>query len=585
METGDDMDDARHRRSLAITLIAIGISACAHGGDSAATATPRTIASATAPASSAPIPRSAPPEIERIAEGARLSEGLGDLHREVTTRSAEAQAYFDQGLRLTFAFNHDEAARSFARAAVIDPTCAMCFWGASFTLGPNYNVPMLPDRAAAAWAALTAARDSLEGKTAVERDLVAALARRYPGPEYLDPVAMQPHAEAFANAMREVAARHPDDDDVQVLFAEALMDLRPWKLWTAAGEPEPGTMEIVTTLETVLARSASHPGANHYYIHAVEASRDPARAVMAADRLGSMMPNAGHLVHMPAHIYQRVGRYSDASRANREAIESDRRYLASTTPPGYYPMYVAHNQGFLAYSASMEGRRAEALAAARDSARAMPGELVCSMPGFDFFLAGPLFVMVRFGMWDELLAESEPHEHHPVHRALYHHARGMALASRGRETEAQADLEAIRTIAATVPEDLLTGVNSGRTVLALAAKILEARIAEQRRAPEAIALYEQAVALEDSLAYNEPADWFYPVRHYLGAVLLDRRRPREAAAVYRADLERNPENGWALFGLSRALRADRKRAEAAVVQARFERAFANADITLERSAY
>ncbi len=559
-------------------IIALG-QGCAHGGG-------EEVADARAAVVTAPpAPPPVPAEVARLAEGATLLEGLGEHHRAVTTRSPEAQAFFDQGLRLVFAFNHDEAARSFARAAAIDPSCAMCYWGASLTLGPNYNVPMLPDRAAAAWAALNAANAVLDGKPAVERALVEALGRRYGGPEYLEPAAMQPFSEAFAAAMRDVARAYPADDDVQVLYAEAMMNLRPWQLWSAAGEPAPGTEEIITTLETVLARNPAHPGANHYYIPAVEASRDPGRAVASAERLGGMMPGAGHLVHMPAHVYQRVGRYADASSANRGAIASDRRYIEAATPRGYYPMYLAHNEGFLAFSSSMQGRRDESLAAARASATTMPRDLVCGMPGFDFFLGMPFLVMVRFGMWDEILAEPAPEERYTILRAFYHHARGMAYASTGKLREAEAELAAIRTIGAGLPEDLLAGLSPARDIVALAGKMVEARIAEKRRRPEAVHLYEEAVALEDGLAYAEPADWFYPVRHYLGALLLDRRRPRDAEAVFRADLERNPENGWALFGLARALRADRRADEAAEVEARFRRAFEGADVTLERSAY
>jgi tetratricopeptide (TPR) repeat protein len=521
-----------------------------------------------------------------LAEGATLLPDLGTLHREVTTASPEAQAFFDQGLRLTYGFNHDEAARSFARGGAIDPSCAMCFWGAAYTLGPNYNIPMLPDRSAAAWDALERARTAIAGGagTPAERALIEALARRYAGPAYLDPPAMQPHVEAYASAMREVARAFPDDLDVQVLAAEAAMNVRPWRLWEVDGSAAPGTDEIVATLESVLARDATHPGANHYYIHAIEASPTPERAVPSADRLAALMPGAGHVVHMPAHIYQRVGRYRDASAANLAAIDADRRYLAAVTPPGYYPFYLAHNYGFLAYSASMEGRSAEALDASRRSAESMPRDVVCGMPGMDFFLSEPLLVMVRFGKWDELLAEPAPIERHAVHFALFHHARGMALAARDRIGEARRDLETVERLSRELPEDLLAGLNAGRTVLELAAKVLEARIAERTASAEAIGLWEQAVAIEDRLAYNEPADWFYPTRHYLGAALLDAGRAADAEAIYRADLERNPANGWSLFGLARAQRAQRRARDAAATERQLREAWARADIALERSA-
>ena len=522
--------------------------------------------------------------LEGLAEGAILFDDLGEHHREITTRSPEAQAFFDQGLRLTYGFNHDEAARAFARAGELDPQCAMCFWGAAYVLGPNYNVPMLPDRAAAAWDALQRARAAAPRATPVEQALIEALARRYAGPEYLEPEAMQPHVEAYADAMRQVATRFPDDPDVLALAAEAAMNVRPWKLWDAEGDPAPGTEAIVATLERALSIDPDHPGANHYFIHAIEASRDPGRALPSAERLPRLMPGAGHTVHMPAHIFQRVGRYADASAANRAAIEADRRYLARVTPPGYYPMYLAHNHGFLAYSASMEGRAEESLAASRESASTMPMDLVCTMPGMDFFMTEPLLVLVRFGRWDELLAEPEPHAHHPVHAALYRHARGMALASSGRTDEARRELAELDRIRGEIPEDLLTGLNEGRLVLELAAKVLEARIAE-RAGEDSIPLWEQAVALEDRLSYNEPADWFYPTRHFLGAALLDAGRAADAERVFREDLEKNPENGWALFGLTQALGAQRGRArEAAAARERFQRVWARADVQLQRSA-
>jgi tetratricopeptide (TPR) repeat protein len=452
-------------------------------------------------------------------------------------------------------------------------------------MGPNYNIPMLPDRAAAAWDALQRAQKAAPGASAVEQALVAALATRYSGPEYVEPVAMQAYNEAYAAAMREVANQFPEDLDVQVLFAEAMMNVNPWKLWSSAGEPAPGTAEIVSTLETVLAKAPAHPGANHYYIHAIEASKQPEKAEAAADRLGSLVPGAGHIVHMPAHIYQRVGRYADASEANRRAVEADLRYLEFVEPPGYYPMYLAHNYGFLAYSASMEGRSAEAIDASRKSADQMPRDMVCGMPGMDFFTSEPLLVLVRFGRWEQLLAEPKPDPKYQVLTALWHHAHGMALAATGKIDEAKVDLAAIQDIAKTIPDELLTGLNAGRAVLELAAKVLEARIAEAEKSSDAIVLWEAAVSLEDQLAYNEPADWFYPTRHYLGAALLDAGNPKAAIAVYEADLGRNPRNGWALFGLWQAQVAAKQNAQAKQTKAKFDEAWSRADIELTRTAY
>lgn len=535
-------------------------------------------------------PQAQPWTLDGLAEGAQLLGDLGQVERKVTTQSAEAQAFFDQGLALAYGFNHDEAARSFAHAAALDPGCALCFWGIAYTLGPNYNVPMLPERAQAAWQAIQAAQAAAASATPIEQGLIGALAKRFKGPAWLDPAAMAPLNLAYAEAMREVAKRYPEDHDVQVLFAEALMNLNPWKLWTPQGEPAEGTARIVSTLEFVLARDPRHAGANHFYIHAVEASKTPERALPSADRLASLIPGAGHIVHMPAHIYQRVGRYADASKANQRAAEVDQAYLARVTPPGYYAMYTAHNYGFLAYSASMEGKSAEALEASRKSAQNMPRDLVCGMPGMDFFLSEPLLVMVRFGRWEELLEEPEPEAKYPVLVGLWHHGRGMALAATGEAEQAKAEAQAIRNIAAGVPPELVADMNSAQAVLELAAKVVDARAAEALKDPSAIALWEAAVAMEDGLSYAEPADWFYPTRHYLGSALLDAGNAAAAEAVFRADLERNPHNGWALFGLSQALLAqaaqspEKKKAFKEADKA-FKRAWKNADIKLERAAF
>lgn len=520
-----------------------------------------------------------------LARTAVLLPDLGTHHRGVTVKTPEAQAYFDQGLRLLYAFNHDEATRSFAKAAALDPECAMCWWGAAITLGPNYNVPMLPERSVMAWEALQKALAAAPRGTPVERALVSALAKRYKGPEPVDPAGMKPYSEAYAAAMREVARQFPDDDDVQVLFAEALMNLDPWQLWALDGTPGRHTPEIVGTLETVLARSPGHPGANHYYIHAVEASKNPEKGVPSADRLAGLMPGAGHVVHMPAHIYQRVGRYADASEHNRRAAEADLATMARVEPWGYYAMYLGHNYGFLAFSASMEGRSEESLQAARDAAKALPPGMMDMMPGMDFLAAAPIFAMVRFGKFDEMLAEPRPDPQYQVLTALWLHGHGMALAAKGRFDEAQEDLRGLRRIMETVKPGLRAGNNPATDVMEVAARVLEARIAEKQGKPEARAMWEAAVAKADKLAYSEPNDWFYPVRHYQGQALLTARKYAEAEAVYREDLARNPENGWALFGLLKALRAQNEKKEAAAVEARLEKAWARADMPLTTTAF
>jgi tetratricopeptide (TPR) repeat protein len=522
--------------------------------------------------------------LSSLAEGAVLFDSLGSHHRPVTTASREAQAFFDQGLRLTYGFNHDEAARSFAPPAQLDPSCAMCFWGVALVMGPNYNVPMLPDRAAVAWEGVQRAQALASRTTPVEQALIGALARRYGGPEPRPPPAMKPFNEAYAAAMRDVARRFPADDDVQVLFAESLMDLNPWKLWTLEGEPAPGTEELVSRLEVVLARAPEHPGANHYYIHAVEASAQPERALPSARRLAGLMPGAGHVVHMPAHIYQRVGMYAEASESNRRAVVADEAYLRQVEPIGYYPMYLAHNWGFLAFSASMEGRSEETLRAARESARVLAPEMLETMPGMDFFVSEPLLAMVRFGRYDELLDEPRPDAKYPVHLGLWLHAHGLALAARGRLDEARAEHAELTKLASQVPPELTAGNNSARDVLGVAARVLEASIAERQGRPDALARWDAAVRAADRLAYSEPNDWFYPVRHFQGAALLDARRWKEAEAVYREDLRRNPRNGWALFGLAQALEGQGRDAEATQARQQFQKAWANADFRLTRTA-
>ena len=553
--------------------------ACA-GGSSAPPPT-----AATTAAKAPPPPLAVPGTVLALAQGAQLFDDLGTLNRPVGTASPEAQRYFDQGLRLAYGFNHDEATRSFARAAELDPGCAACLWGVAWTLGPNYNVPMLEGAAQAAWDALQAARERSARARPVEQSLIVALATRYQGPKSIDAASQQPLNEAFAAAMRDVARAHPDDDDIQVIFAESLMDVNPWHLWTLDGKPAPGTEEIVVTLEKVLSRRSAHPGANHYYIHAVEASTRPDRAVPAAERLPGLMPAAGHIVHMPAHIFQRVGRYEDASEANRRAVKADEAYLARTRPPGYYPMYLGHNHGFLAYAASMLGRSEESLRAARGSTKAIPPEMLDMMPGMDFFASEPLLVMVRFGKWKEILAEPRSPEKYPTLTGLWLHARGMALASTGKTSEARTTMRELRTLATKMPPDLLAGQNPASAMCRLGADAIEARIAERAKSwKPAIAAWTRAVAQEDGFHYNEPADWFYPMRHYLGAALLDARKPREAEAVFREDLKHNPGNGWALHGLATALDAQGKKDEAVATRAKFEEAWKEADIRLTRAA-
>ena len=561
--------------AVAIALIA---SACSHPSAQAPTA-PNT--SSTDMAGMPHMPAS----LAEWAQGAQLFDGLGDSHRSISSQSAPAQQYFDQGMRLMWAFNHDESSRSFARAAQLDPKCAICLWGVALTVGPNYNMPMMAQaRARVAYDSLKQAHALLGGASPVERALISALDARYPDARPLDPASEGPVLQAYAAAMRAVALQYPADDDIQTMYAESLMNLNAWKLWTSDGQPAPGTEEIVRTLETVLARNPQHPGANHYYVHAIEASPHPERAVAAAERLRGMMPAAGHLEHMPAHIMQRVGRYEDAAEANRKGADADRLYLGKTQPLDYYAMYVAHNYQFLAYSTAMEGRRAETLEAVKQMRAAFPEEAMLSMPGPDWYGAEPYLAWVRFGAWDEILAAPRPNPKLQAVTGGYLFARSVALAARGRVRDARQCLAELDQLRAAAPADAAAGFNTVPAVLELAALIAKAEIARaEHDRTTAIATLTEAVAREDQLHYDEPADWFFPVRHLLGAALLEAHKAGAAEAVYREDLRRNPGNGWSLFGLAQALRAQGKGDEAATVDGQFHEAWQYADIKLTAS--
>lgn len=576
--------------SSVLAVLLVTAAACVGWREHADRAADRAVVSAAGSARCVPAAASptAPARLDDWALGAQRLDGLGDYRREVTTGSDEARRFFDQGLRLLYAFNHDEAVRAFAAALGHDPACALCAWGAAEALGPNYNMPVMPDRWKALWQAVQRAQALAASATPVEQALIAALSQRYDGPEPLDPVAMDARNRAYSNAMREVAARFPHDDDVQVFFAEALMTSNPWKLWTLDGQASPGTGEIIATLEKVLARNPSHPGANHYYIHAVEASMQPERALPSADRLGALMPGAGHIVHMPAHILQRVGRYADASAANAAGAEADLKYLRDARPAAYsyYGMYLAHNYQFLAYSAAMEGRSAAALEATAKMRDVIPRDVLLSAPGLDWYVAEHYTTQLRFGRWDAVLAEPSPDPALPMLTAGWHYARGLALVAKGRLDEADAEDRALQRVADSLADDAPAGLNRAKDVLAVATQVMAARLAAARgERPSAVRLLREAVALEDRLAYDEPADWFVPVRHLLGAELLTLGRADEAEAVYREDLRRHPENGWALHGLAQALRTIGKTGEAGAVEQRFTAAWRAADVTPESSAF
>jgi tetratricopeptide (TPR) repeat protein len=528
-----------------------------------------------------------PTTLAEWAQGAQFFDNLGSSHRTISTRSADAQRYFDQGLVLMYGFNHDEASRSFAKAAQLDPECASCYWGLALSVGPNYNVPVMSaPRAKVAFEAESKAVANAGHATEVERGLIAALKERYPNDQPLDPSNSEAIIKAYATAMRELAHRFPDDLDVQTLTAESMMNLHAWKLWGPDGVPTEGTPEIVNTLEQVLKRDPNHVGANHYYVHVMEASLHPESALPSADRLRTLVPAAGHLVHMPAHIYQRVGRYDDSVEANREAAKQDAKYNELTHPPDYYSMYSSHNYQFLAYSAAMAGRRAETIDAVDRSRDSVNDAMLLQMQGVDWYVAQSYLARVRFGMWSELLAMPAPDSRILGLRGGYLFGRVMALAATGKPKEAREVFSEFDAFAKTVPADAVAGQNLLKDVLAVAAPVMAARIAAaEGKHAEEVAQLRVAVIAEDHLSYDEPRNWMVPSRQLLGAALLANGDAKAAESTYREDLKQNPGNGWALFGLQQALEAQKRSADAKVVAADFKRAFHGADVELTASAY
>ena len=523
----------------------------------------------------------AAPRAERA--GAPLFTDLGDYKREVTTCSDAAQRYFNQGLTLAYAFNHAEAIRSFREAARLDPECAMAWWGVALAYGPNINKPMAAEDNPKAWEALQKARSlaAAGDAGAVEKALIEALAKRYAEKPPEDRSSLD---RAYADAMRQVARRFPDDNDVATLFAESLMDLMPWDYWTKEARPKPETQEMLAALEGVLAREENHPGANHYYIHAVEAV-EPAKALRAADRLLHFAPGAGHLVHMPAHIYLRLGLYREATVSNELASKADQSYIAQCNVQGFYPaMYYPHNMHFLWYTNAMEGRSAASIAAAREigahGEHMTLGEATRLRPLLSM-------VYVRFGRWDEVLAQPRPSEEHLYETAMWHYTRGLALAAKGRTADAEEMLAAVQRIASDDKTKALDGPTlPGATLVHLVLHDLAGRVA-LKKGDDAIAIAEltKAVELEDTLPYMEPPFSYMPMRHGLGAALLAAGKPKEAERVYREDLKRNPNNGWSLFGLSQSLAAQGSDIAAREVMERFEHAWVRADVKITSSRF
>ncbi|HTM54996.1 MAG TPA: hypothetical protein VL175_13265 [Pirellulales bacterium] len=516
-------------------------------------------------------------------------DDLGDYEHRIHTADPLAQRYFNQGLRLVYAFNHDEAIRAFRAAAKIDPQCIMAQWGIALSLGPNYNLEAEKERSKAAYETLQVARGLLDKARPEEAAYVEALATRYSASPDAE---RKPLDEAYAAAMRKLAAKYPDDLDAAVLAAESMMNLRPWTLWSTDGKPAAGTEEIVSRLEAVLLRNPDHPGANHYYIHAVEASPQPERALASALRLSGMgpgtglgferplMPGAGHLIHMPGHIYYRLGWYGAAADANKRAIEVDRKYIEQFKPEGVYAMmYYPHNIHFLWAALAMEGRSAEAITAADQVVGALEESMVREMPMLEYFVPTRLYTLVRFQKWSELAAEKQPAAEFTFANGMWHYAQGLACAAQGQSAEEHR--RELEKIVSATPADKLLMRQSAKNLLQIAADELGAKLdALGGNHDQAVTKLRHSIALEDGLEYTEPPPWHRSMRAVLGSTLLEAKRPADAETALREDLKIYPENGWGLYLLARAVRDQAREAEAARIYTRFKRAWGHADFQI-----
>ena len=520
--------------------------------------------------------------------GAPLFEGMGDYHMQITTADLDAQRYFDQGMVLAFGFNHAESIRSFRAAQTLDPGCAMCFWGEALATGPNINVTnngkaiMAPAERASARAAIDQALALMDGLTSKEQDWIRALDQRYDGQA---DTPRDPLDRAWADALADMAERYPDDTTVASVYAEALMNTMPWNYWGPDGEAKPDTQAVIASLEAVMAADPNHPLALHLYIHALEASSNAAKAEAAADRLANLVPGSGHLVHMPSHIYFRVGRYQDSALANIRAAEVDEAYIAQCNAQGFYPaLYYPHNIHFLWASATMQGQSALSLDSARRVVANVRVEQVEQFPAIQFFRTVPMLSLVRFARWEEILAEPEPYEPFAFARAIWHYGRGVAHAALGDAEAALVELAAIEQLEPEVDEIFMGNVYPARDLLEIAKSLLRGEMAYRSGDAEtAVLAFEGAVALQDALPYTEPPFWYYPTRQSLGAALLASDRVAEAQAVFEKDLAQYPMNGWAMFGLAEALRRQGDAAGAEKIRARFETVWQFADVSLATS--
>ncbi|MDP3737345.1 MAG: hypothetical protein Q8R02_08140 [Hyphomonadaceae bacterium] len=521
--------------------------------------------------------------------GAPLFTGMGSYHRVIDTRDPNAQQYFDQGMVLAFGFNHAEAIRSFRAAQKLDPTCAMCFWGEALATGPNINVTakgkaiMSPEEQIAAFKALEEAVSLTNGKPDIERDLIKALTTRYSPQPVDDRTSLD---EAYAKALGELVTKYPDDDDIAAMYAEAWMNTMPWNYWSDSTTPRPEIAPVIAKLEEIVARSPKHPLALHLYIHAMEASAAPEKAEAAADTLYTLVPGSGHLVHMPAHIFWRVGRYNDAAQANIEAAKVDEEYIAACNAQGFYPaMYYPHNIHFLWAASSMQGQSKVAIEAARKVAANVRLEQIDQFPTVEFFHTIPLLSLVQFGHWDEILAEPQPRADLAFSNAIWRYARGVALANKGDIKGAKAEQALLVPLKANDKVMKLDGSDyPASQLLAIADNLLLGEIAQASGdTGTAVARFTDAVAGQDALPYTEPPFWYYPTRQSLGAALLKAKKAKQAEAVYRKDLETYPHNGWSTFGLIQALEAQGKTKEAAMQREHFTPMWQFADVELKGS--
>jgi len=500
-----------------------------------------------------------------------LVTGLGDLHHPVSTKNPQAQQFFDQGLRFIYAFNHDEAARSFQHAAELDPKLAMAYWGVAEAVGPNYNDPADPDRYKHAHDAVQQAVDLSGAASASEQAYIHALAKRFPADPKSD---LKKAAEDYRDAMRQVVKEFPDDLDAATLFAEAGMNLHPWGLWHVDGTPEAGTDEIVSTLESVMKRDPNHLGAIHYYIHAVEASPTPERALAGANKLAELAPNAGHIVHMPAHVYIRTGDYEAAVKTNEQAAAVDRAYIKTTGVQGIYPMmYYSHNLHFIAMCSAMNGNYAESVKNAQLLVENV-GPHVKEMPPLEGFMTIPVAVQIRFHHWDEILKMPQPDTAMKTATVFWHFGRGLALAGTGKISEAEAEYKIVSDAEAATPPDVIFQMpinNKAKDIMKISKDVLGAKIALAKKDnSSAIAMLRNAVAIQDTLKYGEPPDWFFPVRESLGAALLMDGDAAGAEKVFRDDLERNLRNPRSLWGLHQSLIKQQRDYDAGFIQKEFE---------------